>query len=140
MGVGLSGQLIYIFGESDVILIISFFSVFNALFLWLSRTDFGLSERFVDADGKHVQEGRQTSYGSGTPRYMSAYAHSHNTQSRRDDMEAIGYVLMLFLRGNLPWDSVRGYEEPAYKSKMVKMKETLDFQVNYIDFDRFSFH
>lgn len=95
-----------------------------------SRADFGLSEKFVDANGKHVPEGQRTSFGSGTPRYMSAYAHSHKTQSRRDDMEAIGFVLMGFLRGNLPWDNVGRYDEPAHISKMVRMKETIDFEVN----------
>lgn len=45
-------------------------------------------------------------------------------------MEAIGLMLMAFLRGNLPWDAVRDYKKPAHLSQAVKMKENLDFNVS----------
>lgn len=91
--------------------------------------DFGNSKKY-GGQGKHFPEGNATSYGSGTPRYMSAYSHSHLDQSRRDDMEAIGFMLMSFLRGDLPWDAVRDYKQPAYKSQVVSMKQNLDFNVS----------
>lgn len=98
--------------------------------MFLSDQDFGLTRKFVDTEGRHLLEGERSGYGSGTPRYMSAYAHSHIKQSRRDDLESIGFMLMSFLRGELPWDYVPGYDKPAYKSRMVKMKENLDFDVS----------
>lgn len=47
------------------------------------------------------------------------------TQSRRDDLEAIGYVLMYFLRGRLPWQGipVRNKEE-RYRKIMEKKMAT----------------
>jgi len=49
-------------------------------------------------------------------------------QSRRDDLEALGYILVYFYKGSLPW---QGLPAPTKKSKyelimQKKMDTTLD--------------
>jgi len=63
---------------------------------------------------------------TGTLRYCSLNAHLLNEQSRRDDLEAIGNILMYFLNeGILPWMSF----ETKNKSKQIDSKQNMDFDV-----------
>ena len=87
--------------------------------------DFGLSKKFRSSrTHQHIKFSVNKKL-TGTARYASINALRGCEQSRRDDLEAIGYVLMYFLRGSLPWQGLHVNKgEDRYKKILVKKKGT----------------
>ena len=90
--------------------------------------DFGLSKKYKSSrTNKHVQF-RLTKKFTGTARYASLNAIRGAEQSRRDDLEAIGYMLLFFFNGGrLPWQGVSCKAKAEKYVKIYFMKKNLDF-------------
>ena len=87
--------------------------------------DFGLAKKYRSSrtliQCPYIKKKKLT----GTARYASIHALEAYEQSRRDDLESVGYVLMYFLRGNLPWQGLKvRSKEDRYKKILERKKET----------------
>jgi len=83
--------------------------------------DFGLSSRYWKRRHVVLRDGLSL---TGTARYASVNVHRGMEQSRRDDLEAIGYMIMYFLRGSLPWSGLQAKNKQEKYRKILQTKES----------------
>jgi len=85
--------------------------------------DFGLATYFRDPiTHGHVQF-RHGKTLTGSARFASIKAHD-STQSRRDDMESLGYNLAYLVRGTLPWQSMENGSQDRFEEIRRLKKHT----------------
>jgi serine/threonine protein kinase len=90
--------------------------------------DYGLSKKYRDPKThEHIPytDGKQL---TGTARYASVNAHLGVEQSRRDDLVAIGYVILYLLKGKLPWQGLKAdtKRDKYDRISQVKMQVGVD--------------
>ena len=69
--------------------------------------DFGLSERYFDGVTRSHVPYREGCTVYGTPYFSSVNADCGCSQSRRDDIESFGYMIVFLATGTLPWIGLR---------------------------------
>lgn len=90
--------------------------------------DYGLAKRFRDPSTRqHIPycDGKSL---TGTARYASVGALRGVEQSRRDDLEALGYVWLYFLRGSLPWMGLQINNQKQKYARITEIKARTTFE------------
>lgn len=95
----------------------------------LYQIDFGLAKRYLDPKTGRHNELAYKGF-NGTARYASLSAQMGMEQSRRDDLEAIAYMLCYFLRnGNLPWKGLKVKRKKEREELLVTKKQESTFEI-----------
>ncbi|CAD8181110.1 unnamed protein product [Paramecium octaurelia] len=99
--------------------------------------DFGLAKYYREQNGNHIPQVDKKGI-IGTARYASLTAHlcmmlyvyeiKAKEQSRRDDIESLGYVLVYLAKGKLPWMNLNTTTKSEKYQKIKEFKQQLTLE------------
>jgi hypothetical protein len=70
--------------------------------------DFGFCKSYIQYE-QHIKLKKNSSL-IGSKNYASIMSHKKFELSRRDDLESLGYMLIYFYTGSLPWNTISDEE------------------------------
>ena len=96
----------------------------NPNFIYL--IDFGIAKKYRSSrTGKHIKY-KFTKKVNGSLRYMSINSNKFYEQSRRDDLESLGYTLIYLIKKTLPWINI----EKLNIDKIEKYRKVRDLKIS----------
>ena len=96
--------------------------------------DFGLAKQYRSSKTLKQKPMQANKRLTGTARYASINALRGCDQSRRDDLESVGYVVAYLLRGNLPWQGILVKTKEEKYAKILYRKENVTSEQLFIGF------
>ena len=83
--------------------------------------DFGLSKKI--SNDKILPTIKADRNIIGTMRYISMNTHQGYEQGRRDDLESLFYIIIYFMKGELPWQNLKSKTRAEKYSKIFEIKK-----------------
>jgi len=75
----------------------------------------------------------------GTPRFISETVHSCWEPCRRDDLISVGYVALMLLVGQLPWQSLKGQQSRRCKKTTTNKELCKGLPNNFVKYFDYCF-
>ena len=83
--------------------------------------DFGLAKLYMK-NGQHIKF-REKKHTKGNRVFISINIHSKIQTSRRDDIESLGYNMIFFMKGKLPWTHIKQSHDILEKKLNISLDE-----------------
>jgi len=84
--------------------------------------DFGLAKSYSESHNRQFSTSVKRRSLTGTARYASISSHLGMELSRRDDLESLGFVLIYFALGHLPWQGLKASTRSEFHSMIMQKK------------------
>ena len=92
----------------------------NSKFLYM--IDFGFAKTYRDPSTLVHYPMEKAAGMTGTARFASINTLNGFTQSRRDDLESLGYVIVYIAKGTLPWASIKSDNKEGLYNRILEVK------------------